>query len=189
MEKATRAELIAALVTDKYSGFRNGDEAMLESASDVRLEEFRTASEANRTSATTLARMETDQRNTAARLKVAEERLVQAESTISDEDFIARLAPTSSIKELLESRAAEEKALHASLVSSLKNLGGESEEELKKKSVKDLQVLARYAGVKVLDFSGKGFPVTRSASEQQTSYAPPDPYKDAIEKHRAAERF
>jgi hypothetical protein len=188
MEKATRAELIAALVTDKYSGFRNGDEAMLESASDVRLEEFRTASEANRTSATTLARMETDQRNTAARLKVAEERLVQAESTISDEDFIARLSPTSSIKELLESRAAEEKALHASLVSSLKNLGGESEEELKKKSVKDLQILARYAGVKVLDFSGKGFPVTRSASEQ-TSYAPPDPYKDAIEKHRAAERF
>jgi hypothetical protein len=186
MEKTTRAELIAALVTDKYSGFKDGDEAILEAASDARLEDFRTASEAHRATATTITRMETDARNTAARLKVAEDRLKVAESPMSDEEFIQR-APAG-IKAVLEARAAEETATKAALVSSLKDLGGETEEQLKKKSIPELQTLARYANVKVVDFSGRSLPVDRAAGEGgRVSYAPPDPYKDAIEKHRAAE--
>lgn len=186
MEKNTRAELIAALVTDKHSGFKDGDQQMLEACGDARLEEFRTASEANRATASTITRMETDQRNTQARLTVAEGRLAKAEQTISDEDFIARLSLTSPIRALLESRAAEEAALKASLVSSLKNIGGETEDDLKKKPIADLQVLARYAGVKVHDFSGRGLPTNRSA-ESQVSFAPPDPFKADLEKLRAAD--
>ncbi len=178
-EKATRAELIAALVTDKYSGFEDGDEAILEAASDARLDKFRTASEARRADAGTIARMETEQRNTSARLKVAEDRLKVAEQPISDDDYVARLAPTSPIKTLLEGRAAEEATLKASLVAQLKDLGGETEEELKKKSIPELQTLATYARVEVLDFSGKGFPVHRNAETKET-YAPPNSYEAGI---------
>lgn len=185
MEKATRDELIAALVTDKFSGFKEGDESILTAASDARLEEFRAASETARTTASTITRMESDQRQTQARLKVAEERLVKAEQPMSDEEFIQR-APAG-IKSVLEARAAEETALKASLVSSLKDLGGETEEQLKKKTITELQTLAQYARVKVLDFSGRGVAVERSASANKASFAPPDPYKDGIEKMRTAE--
>lgn len=183
LEKTTRDELIAALVTDKYSGFKTGDEAILTAAADVRLEEFRTAAEAHRTTAGVIARMEAEQRQTAARLTVAEQRLVKAEQPMTEDEFIQR-APAG-IKAVLEARAAEEKTLHASLVSSLKDLGGETEEQLKKKTIPELQTLAQYARVKVLDFSGRGVAVARNA--EHTSYAPPDPYKAGIEQHRAAE--
>lgn len=183
-EKTTRAELIAALVTDKYSGFKDGDEAILEAASDARLEEFRVAAEATKSTAGKITTMETEQRNTAARLKVAEERIKTSEQTLSEDEFIAR-APES-IKKVLEARQAEETALKASLVSQLKDLGGETEEQLKKKTIPELQTLAQYARVKVLDFSGRGAPVERNASSK-ASYAPPDPYKEALEKMRAAE--
>lgn len=185
MEKATRAELIAALVTDKFSGFKTGDEAILEAASDVRLEEFRTASEARAAVATNVTKLETEQRQDKARLKVAEERITKLEQPMSDEEFQQR-APAS-IKSVLEARQAEENSLKASLVSSLKNLGGETEEELKKKSIPELQTLARYAGVKVLDFSGRGVPVNRAAAETSETYAPPDPYKLGLETLKAAE--
>ena len=186
-EKSTRDELIAALVTDSYSGFKDGDEPILTGASDARLDEFRAAAEKNRATHATIARMESDQRQTAARLKVAEEKIVKLEQPMTDDDFVARLSPTSPIKVMLESRAAEEKTLHASLVSSLKDLGGETEEQLKKRSIPELQTLAQYARVKVLDFSGRGLPVERSASAKTITYAPPDPYKDGLEKMRAAE--
>lgn len=180
-----RDELIAALVTDKYSGFKTGDEPILAAASDARLDEFRVASEANRTTHGTIAKMEADGRQTSARLKVAEDRIVKLEQPMTDEEFVQR-APTS-VKAVLEARAAEEASLKASLVNSLKDLGGESEEQLKKKSIPELQTLAQYARIKVLDFSGKGVPMERYAQDKQVSYAPPDPYKADLEKLRAAE--
>lgn len=183
-EKSTRDELIAALVTDSYSGFKDGDESILTGASDARLEDFRLAAEKTRTTHGTIAQMEANQRQTAARLKVAEERIVKLEQPMSDDEFIAR-APAS-VKSVLEARAAEEASLKASLVSSLKDLGGETEEQLKKRTIPELQTLARYAQIKVLDFSGRGVAIERNAS-QAASYAPPDPYKDGIEKLRAAE--
>jgi hypothetical protein len=188
MEKTTKAELIAALVTDKYSGFKDGDEAMLDVVSDARLEDFRSASERNRTTAETIARMEADARNLQARLTVAQEKIVKSEQPMTDEDFVARLAPTSQIKTWLEARTAEEATLKASLVSSLKDRGPDSEEELKKKTIPELQNLAAWARVQVLDFSGRGVPVERAASSKTQSYAPPDPYKADIEKLRAASK-
>src|SRR5678816_3887802 len=127
--KNARAELIAALVTDKYSGFKEGDENILEACADSRLEEFRTASEAHKASANAFTRLETDHRNTSARLKIAEERIRTAEQELSEDEFIAR-APAS-IKTLIEGYKANEAAVRASLVSQLKDLGQNTEDELK----------------------------------------------------------
>ena len=65
--------------------------------------------------------------------------------------------------------------------------GGETEEQLKKKTIPELQTLAQYARVKVLDFSGRGVPVERNASSKVVNYAPPNPYEPGLEKMRAAE--
>lgn len=181
MEKSTRAEVVAALVTDKYSGFKVGDEAILEACSDTRLEEFRAASEERKNQATQMAKMETDNRNTTARLKIAEERIKAGEAELSEEEFMQR-APAP-IKALVEGYRAEEAATKASLISQLKDLGANTEEELKKKSMEELKTLATYARVKVPDFSGRGIPAERHASDRN-NYAPPDPYKAGLEAMR-----
>lgn len=182
MEKATRAEVIAALVTDKYSGFKNGDEAILEAASDARLDEFRAAADAAKTASTNFARLETDNRNTTARLKVAEERLKEAEQPMTEEDFI-RKAPEK-IKAVLTELAAAEGAERASIISQLKDLGADTEDALKKKTTDELKTLAKYARVEVPDFSGRGLPKERHASENQT-YAPPSPYAEGLKNLRS----
>jgi len=184
MAEYTREELIAALVTDKYSGFKNGDESMLGAASDARLDEFRSASEVHRQTSSKIAQMEADIRQTQARLKVAEEARAKAEQPMTDEEFVLR-APAS-IKTVLEQRAAEEATLKTSLVNSLKDKGPETEEQLMKKSIPELQILAEYAKVRVLDFGGRGVPVERNATSH-VSYAPPDPYAEGIKRQREAE--
>lgn len=176
-EKTPREEIIAALVTDRFSGFREGDEPILQAASDARLEEFRANSEAHRQSSATIARIEGENRNVAARLKVAEDRLKVAEQPMTKEDFLAK-APAE-YKALLENQQAIEDATRASLVSKLKDLGANTEEELKKKTVEELTTLAKYARVDVPDFSGRGMPVRRSA-ESNVNYAPPSPYAAAL---------
>lgn len=177
-EKTTRAELIATLVTDKYSGFKDGDESLLETASDARLEEFRAASEQRKSDTNTYVRLEADHRNVSARLKVAEEKLKTAEQGPTEEEWLQR-APAP-IKALLEAHKAEEDAYRASIISQLKDLGANTEEELKSKATADLETLAKYARVEVPDFSGRGIPVERNASERNVSYAPPDPYAAGI---------
>lgn len=184
IEKTARAELIAALVTDKFSGFKDGDEAILEAASDARLEEFRVASEAHKTAASSFTKLETDHRNTSARLKVAEERVKMSEQSLSEEEFLAK-APAS-IKTLLDARKAEEDAIRASLVSQLKELGANTEEELKAKSIPELKTLAAYARLEVPDFSGLGMPRSKRDAQQNTNdYAPPDPYAEGLKVLRA----
>lgn len=173
MEKSARAEVIAALVTDKYSGFKDGDEAILEACSDTRLEEFRSASEARKVEHNAKIKLETEQRNTSARLKIAEDRIKTAEQDLSEDEFLQR-APAP-YKAIIEAAKAQESALRASLVSQLKDLGAHSEEDLKKKSVEELKTLASYARVDVPDFSGRGLPVERSTPDRN-NYAPPDPY-------------
>lgn len=179
MEKTARAELIAALVTDKFSGFKDGDEAILEAASDERLEAFRAAADAGRSAAVSHTRLETDHRNTTARLKVAEDRLKASEAEMTEEEFIAR-APAS-IKKTLQALAAEEAEVKAALVNGLKDLGAHTDEELKKMTIPELKTLAKYAKVHVMDYSGRGLPKDRFAESNETaSYAPPDPYAEAI---------
>lgn len=177
MEKQTRAEVIAALVTDRYSGFKDGDEAILEAASDARLEDFRAASDIARSAESGRNRLETDLRNVSARLKVSEDRIKTLEQPMTEEDFLQK-APAS-IKTLLEAKKAEEDALRSSLVSQLKDLGANTEEELKKKSIDELKVLASYARVEVPDFSGRGMPVERNAQDKR-NYAPPNSYEAGL---------
>lgn len=183
MEKSTRAEVIAALVTDKYSGFKNGDESLLESASDQRLEEFRASADAAKTASNAYARLESDNRNVSARLKVAEERLKASEQEMSEEEFIQK-APESIKAVLTEIKAAEATA-RAEIISQLKDLGANTEEELKKKPTEELKTLATYARVTVPDFSGRGLPKERHLGETK-NYAPPDPYKAGLDAMRAA---
>src|SRR2546429_3943082 len=182
MDKPTRAELIAALVTDKFSGFKDGDEAILEAASDARLEEFRASAESTKSTHNTVGRLETDNRNISARLKVAEERLKTSEQSLTEEEFLQKAPAT--IKALIEAHKAEEDALRASLVSQLKDLGANTEDELKKKTTDELQTLAKYARVDVPDFRGRGLPVERSASAN-VSYVPPNPYEEGLKALRA----
>jgi len=180
--KAARAEVIAALVTDHYSGFKDGDEAILEACSDARLEEFRAASDNRRTAATATSRLEVDLRNANARLTVAAERIKTLEAPLSEEDFLQKAPPT--IKTLLEAKKAEEDAMRASLVSQLKDCGAHTEDELKKKTLDELKVLASYARVDVPNFSGRGIPQERNAQERVT-YAPPNPYEQGLKELRA----
>ena len=179
-----KAELIAGLVTDKYSGFKDGDEALLEAASDARLEEFRTAADNRRTAASDHAKLETDNRNTSARLKVAEARLVEAEAPLSEEDFVRR-APAS-VQATLQALAAEEAEVKATLVASLKDCGANTEEELKKMKIPELKTLAKYARIEVHDYRGKGLPVDRYA-EDSTNYDPPNPYEAGLKALQAAD--
>ena len=169
-----RAELIAALVTDKHSGFKDGDEAILEAASDARLDEFRSAADANRAAANQITKLETENRNVSARLKVAEDRLRVAESPMSEDDFRQR-APES-IKAILDAVKAEDDQLRASLISQLKDLGAHSEEQLKNKPTAELKTLAAYARIEVPDFSGRGMPRMKAAEVNNDDFTPPDPY-------------
>jgi hypothetical protein len=175
---APRAEVIAALVTDKYSGFKNGDEAILEAASDARLEEFKAATSAAKSAAEAHARLETEHRNVSARLKVAEERIKEAESEMTEEQFIAR-APES-IKATLNEIKAAEAAERAALVGALKALTVNTEEDLKKKTTDELKTLAKYARVQVPDFSGRALPREQRNASDRPNYAPPDPYADGL---------
>lgn len=176
-QKTARAELIASLVTDKFSGFTEGDEVILEACSDARLEAFRAASEQTKSNATAFARLETENRNVSARLKVAEERLKAAEQGPTEEEWLSK-APAS-IKTLLENKKAEEDQVRSALITQLKELGANTEEELKKKPLDELKTLAQYARVDIPDYSGRGLPKERHASGQ-VDYAPPDPYKNGI---------
>lgn len=183
MEKNTRAELIAALVTDKYSGFKDGDENILEAASDARLEDFRGASDARKAADTAHVRLETDHRNITARLKVAEDRLKSSEAEMTEEEFLQR-APAS-IKTVVEEHKAAESALKASLVSQLKDLGSRTEEDLKKLPLEELKTLASYARVEVPNYSGRGIALERNPTEGGKSYAPPDPYAAGLKAAQA----
>jgi hypothetical protein len=186
MDKTTRAEMIAALVTDKYSGFKEGDEAILEAASDARLEEFRTAGESHKATSGTINRLETSVTNTQARLKVAEERLKVAEQPLTAEDFIQR-APAE-IKTLLDARKAEDDAIKASLISQLKDLGANTEAELKVKTIPELQTLAKYARIETPDYSGRGLPRESRNAESNDSFEPPNPYEAGIKALQGSQR-
>lgn len=180
-----RAEMIASLVTNKYSGFKDGDESLLETASDARLMEFRAAADAAKLAQADHATLTTDLTNTKARLKVAEDRIKASETQLTREEFISR-APDD-IKSLLESHQAAQAAEKANLVSALKTCGVKSEEELNKLAIAELKTLAKFARIQVFDYSGRGLPVERNAEEKGSqSYAPPNPYEQGIKSLQAA---
>jgi hypothetical protein len=180
MEKAQRAEMVAALVTDKYSGFKEGDEAVLEACSDARLEEFRAASDSRKVAERKASDLETELTKANARLKVSEEKLRTAQEAPTEEQWLER-APAP-YKRLIDAAKAEEDATRAAIVSHLKDLGNNTEAELKQMPLEQLKTLAAYARFQVPDFSGRGLPQERNAAQNTGNYAPPDPYKAALEK-------
>lgn len=179
-----KAEMIAGLVTDKFSGFKEGDEAILETMSEARLEELRAAAETNKASAAAMTKLETDHRNTAARLKVAEEKLKESEKKPTKEQWIEN-APAE-IKTLLDRQATQEAEQKNELVTKLKGLGANTEDELKAMDLTALQTLAKYAKVDApaVDFSGRGAP--RVPSNNNDEFKAPNPYEEPLKALRAA---
>lgn len=170
-----RAEIIQSLVTDKHSGFNEGDTAMLESASDARLEEFRGAADARKTEAAAFARLETEHRNATARIKVQDERLRAAEAGMTDEEWMAK-APAH-LKAVLERDKVVEDTYRGAIVSKLKDLGQHTEDELKAMSTADLEKFAKYANVTVPDFSAaRQAPRALMQGGTTGNYAPPSSY-------------
>jgi hypothetical protein len=101
---------------------------------------------------------------------------------MTEEDFIQK-APEN-IKSVLTELAAAEGAERAAIISQLKDLGADTEDALKKKTIDELKTLAKYARVEVPDFSGRGLPKERHASENKT-YAPPSPYAEGLKTLRS----
>lgn len=159
MTAEQRAEIVRALMTNKYSGFTNGDERMLEAASDERLEAFRVASE---------ARANEDQALRAAAAK-----------QLTVEEFMAAAPPE--LKSLISRQQQQETTLKAALVTELRAAQSEySEAELSVMPVADLTRMARLAKVDTakIDFSGKGLP--RALASDTESYTPPNPYEKGL---------
>lgn len=180
MDKVKRAELIAALVTDKHSGFKEGDEAFLEAVPDARLTELRTAAEARKADFDAHAKLENDARNMTARVKVVEEKLKVAEAKPTKEQWLENAPPE--IKALLDKQAQQETEERDELIKKLKTLGANSEEELKAMPTPQLQTLAKYAKVQPVDFSGRGLPAQRNAAteDDEKEFAAPNPYEAGI---------
>lgn len=189
MNKDKRAELIAALVTDsKYSGFKEGDEPFLETASDERLAEFKSASEARKSFDDAHTKLETDQRNVSARLKVAEDKLKSTEEQLkaaqqkpTKEEWLAQ-APAE-IKALLDAEEKRNADHRAELVNQLKTAQSEfSEADLNNMEISMLEKMVRMHKTDQPDYSAREIPVRRSAAskEDKDSYAPPNPYERDI---------
>lgn len=170
-----RAELIQSLVTDKHSGFNDTDITMLEAASDARLGEFRADADARKASEATGLRVETENRNATARIKVLDEKLRAAEAPMSKDEWLAKAPPE--FKEILERDKIVEDTYRGAIVSKLKDLGQHTEEELKNMSTQDLEKFAKYANVSVPDFSAaRVAPRALSENSGTHSYAPPSSY-------------
>lgn len=180
MEKKAKAELIAALVTDKHSGFKEGDEAFLETAADARLESFKAAAETNKAAAEKAAKDENDLRAAQAKLTVTEGKLKAAEQAPTEEQWIER-APAG-VKTLLENQKVQETERREELVKMLKVAGANTEDELKAMPTAQLETLAKYAKVQQVDFSGRAIPVDRAAAsaEDDKQYDPPNPWEAGI---------
>lgn len=180
MDKKVKAELIAALVTDKHSGFKEGDEATLETFADARLESFKAAAEANKAAAEKALKDENDLRAAQAKLTVTEGKLKAAEQAPTEEQWLER-APAG-IKTLLENQKAQDVERRDELVKLLKVAGANTEDELKAMPTAQLETLAKYAKVEQVDFSGRGLPQERAAAsaEDDKQYDPPNPWAAGI---------
>lgn len=191
MTKDKKAELIAALVSDeRFSGFKEGDEPFLETASDARLEEFRSASDARKAADEKFTKLENEARNVTARLKIADEKLKGTEEALK----VASAKPTKDqwleqappeIKALLDAEEKRNVEHRSTLVAQLKAAQSEfTEDDLRAMEMSMLERLARTIKVEPTDYSARGIPqVPRAAGAKDDStddYAPPNPYEAGI---------
>lgn len=178
MTKDQRGEVIKSLVANKHSGFVTGDEAILEAASDDRLESFRVAAAAR----------EVEVKKTVE--QPAETRSLLGNKKLTEEEFLS-IAPDS-FRTLIERQQTQDVAIKTNLVSTLKAAQTEySESELSAMTTDNLERFARAIGVPMApaptNFSGRGMPRQLQADKTSDVYAnPPNPYEAGIKALRAA---
>lgn len=160
MTKEQRDEAIANLTTCRFSGFTTDDKAMLEAASDARLEAFLVTA--------------------GARKQEAEK--AKEPKALTSEEFMA--AAPAEIKVLIERQKRQETELRTALVTALKAAQDEyGEAELAKMGIDELERLARIAKVQpdVRNFEGRGLPRALTTGRENDVYAnPPDAYAEAL---------
>lgn len=178
MTPEQRAEMISTLIACEYSGFADGDQAMLEVASDERLESLKTAFEARMKAAAEQPKVE-EIKGEVLEVKAAEA------APLTEEDFM-KLAPQS-LRSLIERQQKQDIDDKAAFVTSLKAAQDEySEKELVAMPLEQLRRLSRVAKVTEVSFEGRGVP--RQLATKEDVYAnPPNPYEAGLEKLRAAQ--
>lgn len=187
--KDKKAEIIAALVTDQYSGFKDGDEKFLESFEEDRLGELRSAAAERKVAADAHDKLVNDQRNVSARLKVAEEKLKTTEEALkvasakpTKEQWLEAAPPE--IKTLLDAEEKRNTEHRNELVATLKTAQAEfTEDDLKAMELPMLERLAKAVKVEQPDYSGRGLPAAPRAAgarEDTDEFAPPNPYERDI---------
>ena len=166
MTAEQKTATIASLVACKHSGFTPDDQAMLEGASDARLESFVVAAEARKQEVAAAAAKEP--------------------KALSEEEFV-KIAPPA-LRTLISRQQRQETELKATLVAELKAAQEEySEAELAAMPIEALERFARMAHVEAKpDYAGRGVP--RHLAKGEDVFAnPPDPYAEAL-KRRAAQQ-
>jgi hypothetical protein len=119
-----------------------------------------------------------------ARLKAASDAGISLEEY--DEREYLKHAPAS-VRALVENEKARKAARHTELVTTLAAVGALSKDQLKLKTLEDLETLATFAKIETpkADYSGRGG-VARFASEaDDVRLNPPNPYAPGVEKLRA----
>jgi len=107
--------------------------------------------------------------------------LKAAAAQVTEEEF---LAAHPALKTLVEDKKAQDAAQKASLIAQLKTAaaGVYTETELDAKPITELMKLAQMAKVESPDFSGRGIPIPRHASDD---FTPPDAYAEGLKALRA----
>jgi hypothetical protein len=124
----------------------------------------------------------------AAALKAAQKAGFQ---TVEEHEEARWLERHPAVKAVVERAAAVEASRKNELVNRLKTLGSLTEEQLRKKSIDQLEELAAFAKVNAprVDFSGRGLATLESAESQEEADRrnnPPSAYDEALKKRRAA---
>lgn len=184
-EDMTKAERVAALLKNEHNPLK--DQKALEAATDDSLKALETHCENAATLKATADKIAADDKAKAdaeaAKLKAAEDAKKPEIKSLSEEDFM-KMAPPS-IKALIEDKKAEDAARKTGLIASLKVAQTVySEDELKAMDMPQLSKIAQLADVKTPDFSGRGVPIQRAASETDVYANPPDGYALALAKQR-----
>jgi len=176
-----KAEVIAALIAHDYSDFKDDDVTALEALPEGRLEELRAAADKREEDAEAKKKLETDNRQLSARVKVVEEKLRTAEATPTEEEWLKR-APDS-IRTLLEAQKIEIEEKRTELVNHLRTAQSEfTEDDLKAMDMKTLERWTKVFPKAQPDFRGRGIPQAKPMTTEQKleTYAPPDSYAEGL---------
>lgn len=183
MNDADRKAAIKLITATKGTGYcaDNADDmAELNAMSDKNLINLRTLAEGKSKAEGDLKTAQEAKVEAEAKLKAAEEKKPEAKPLTRDEIFAADPSLKTIVTEHDARVAAEKKALIEKLIAASKV---QTKEQLEAKSVEELRTLASYAKVEVppADFSGRGIPMPRAAAEDNSKFAPPNPWASLTE--------